>query len=82
MDCSQPCQTSCGGLAFVVADERIEGRDVDGGNDVDGIQRSQCCLSKSAGRAEHRTVNREQRQRFEHLARSLEEDVKRQARID
>jgi glucose 1-dehydrogenase len=68
-------------LPFVVADERIDWRNIDGSRDVDRIECSQEWFSEGARNGEQAPVEREQRERLEQLASAGDQSIEREAWI-
>jgi hypothetical protein len=78
---AQPGEARGGALAFVVTDERIDRREVDGGGDVDGVERPEGGLCQRARGREQAVVEREQPERFEQLAGSAYQGLEGEARV-
>ena len=81
LDGSQSSQTSSRRLAFVVADERVQRGEVDGGCDMDRVERSEDRLGKGACGREQTAVEWEEGERLEQLPRAPGEEVEGKTRV-
>jgi hypothetical protein len=82
VDRAQAGQPSSRALAFVVADERIDRREVDRGGEMNCVQGAQGGLLKRAGGSEKRTIDWQESDGIQELSGSSQERRERKRGID
>src|SRR5712691_1969574 len=81
MDGAKAGESGSSSLSFVVADECVERRDVDGGGNMDRVESAQSRFRQRAGGQQERPIEREQGDGVEHLTGPFDQEIEREPRV-